>query len=142
MNELKQYSQEELNEILENHKLWLIDNNKGKRANLSGSDLSDSDFSHSNLSDSDLSHSNLSGSDLSGSDLDFSCLFFSCSSLKAKFDKKHIIQMLYHAAMPTQHNNLELDADIIELFNSDLFKKVVNKFHRVEECGLFVGVSK
>ena len=68
-------------------------------------------------------------------------LQLSCNTLHAKFDSKIITQILYHAAKPTQNNRLELDDDIIELFNYELFKKVVNKFHRVEECGEFKGVK-
>ena len=74
--------------------------------------------------------------------LDYSCLQLSCKTLKAKFSKKHLIQILYHAAMPTQHNVIELDTDIQKLFNSNMFKKVVNKFHRVYESGEFIGVKE
>ena len=117
-----QYTKEEFEVILKNHLMWLNDEYGGERADLSGSDLS--------------------VSNLSGSNLDFSMLHFSCKSLKAKFDNKHIIQILYHAAMPTQHNALDIDDDVKKLFNSDLFKQVVNKFHRVGECGTFTGVTE
>ena len=90
-----------------------------------------------------LSGANLRGVDLSGVDLDFSCLNLSCKSLSAKYDQKHIVQFLYHAAMPTQNNKLNIsDPDLLELLDSELFKKCVNKFHHVEECGKFEGPKK
>jgi uncharacterized protein YjbI with pentapeptide repeats len=149
---MKTINAEELKEIIRRHALWLDDKDGGVKADLSdcdlrGSDLSDCDLSDCDLSGSDLRGSNLRGSNLRGSDLsdcdlDFSALSFSCKSLSAKFDQKHIIQILYHAAKPTQQNTLDLGLDIKELFNSDIFKKVVNKFHRVEECGEFTGVKE
>ena len=130
-----QYSKSELEEILEKHKKWLNGEAGGEKADLSGSDLSGSDLSRIDLRGSDLSECNLSGSNL-----DFSILNFSCKSLKAKFANKHIVQILYHAAMPTQHNVLDIDDDVRELFNCDLFKRVVNKFHHIKECGEFTGL--
>jgi hypothetical protein len=44
--------------------------------------------------------------------------------------------------VPSQHNKLDLDADIIELFDSEEFKAIVNRFHRVNECGEFEGVKR
>lgn len=108
--------QDKLNEILRRHKMWLNDEEGGESANLESANLR-------------------------GADLDFSCLDLSCKTLKAKFDKKHIIQILYHAAMPCQNNKLDLDSDLIELLNSELFKKVVNKFHKVGEYGIFEGAK-
>ena len=71
---MKTYTQDQLNEIVGKHKLWLDNKESGERADLrwsdlSGSDLSGSDLRGSNLSGSNLSNSNLSGSNLSGSDL-------------------------------------------------------------------------
>lgn len=74
--------------------------------------------------------------------LDFSCVALSCKSLSVKYDEKHIIQLLYHAAMPTQKNAIIEDKDIKMLFDSELFKKIVNRFHRVGECGEYTGVKK
>jgi uncharacterized protein YjbI with pentapeptide repeats len=130
-------------------------------ANLSDASLRGADLRYANLRYTNLSYADLRGADLRGADLrganlryanlrytnlrdanlDFSTLHFSCNSLKAKFDLKITTQILYHAAMPSQNNKLDLDKDMVELFNSDLFKKVVNKFHRVDECGEFKGVK-
>jgi hypothetical protein len=58
--------QAELNEILEQHRLWLSDPTKGSRANLSRADLSGANLSGANLSGAYLSDANLSDADLSG----------------------------------------------------------------------------
>ncbi len=42
---MKTYTQEELNEVLKQHNLWLQGNNKGQRADLSGVNLSGADLS-------------------------------------------------------------------------------------------------
>ena len=112
------------------------------RANLSGVDLSEADLSRADLSwanlsgadlsRSDLSWANLSRANLSGADLDYACPPFQCPSLQAKYDDKIRIQYLYHAI---KTDGIITDPDLKELFGSDLFKKVANKFHRVEECG-------
>ena len=96
-------------------------------------------LSDANLFGADLSSADLSGADLSGANLDYSCLSFSCKSLKGKFTEKHLIQILYHAAMPTQNNKLELSDSLRALFNSADFKNIVNRFHRQVECGFFEG---
>lgn len=106
-------------------------------ANLSGVDLSEANLSGANLSGADLSRSdlswaNLSRANLSGADLDYACPPFQCPSLQAKYDDKIRIQYLYHAI---KTDGIITDPDLKELFGSDLFKKVANKFHRVEECG-------
>ena len=89
----------------------------------------------------DLGYANLRGANLTGVDLDFSVLSLSCKILKAKFDKKHIIQFLYHAGMPCQNNNLKLDSDLEKLLNSKQFIKVVSKFHR-EDVVKYKGTYK
>ena len=65
---MKTYSETELKEILENHKLW-YNCNGGSRAYLSGADLSGADLSGANLSGANLSGADLSGANLSGTDL-------------------------------------------------------------------------
>lgn len=59
----------ELNKILENHKLWLNDEG-GECADLSGADLR-----YVNLKGIDLRYTNLSGADLSGADLRYADLY-------------------------------------------------------------------
>ena len=69
---MEKITEEELREILEQHKLWLDSNEtEGKcadlsDADLSGADLSDADLSGVNLYGADLRCADLSGADLSG----------------------------------------------------------------------------
>jgi uncharacterized protein YjbI with pentapeptide repeats len=113
-----------------------------READLRKANLREVDLSGADLIGADLRWADLSGADLIGADLDFSVLHFSCKTLSTKFDQKHIIQILYHAAMPCQKNSLKLDKDVKALLSSKMFKKVVNKFHRVEECGQFTSVKE
>jgi uncharacterized protein YjbI with pentapeptide repeats len=61
--------QEELNEHLRLHKLWLEGNSEGRRANLSGADLGRAYLSRAYLSGANLSGAYLSGANLSRADL-------------------------------------------------------------------------
>lgn len=61
---MRKIDEAELNKILSNHKLWLMGEPNGIRANLSGVDLE-----YANLSGADLGDANLSGADLGGADL-------------------------------------------------------------------------
>jgi hypothetical protein len=58
-----------LQQVLEDHKLWLLDHSAGKRANLSDANLSDANLSDANLSDANLSGANLIGANLIGANL-------------------------------------------------------------------------
>ena len=109
-------------------------------ADLRYADLSSADLSYADLRYVNLRYVNLSCANLSYADLDYSVLSFSCKSLATKFDEKHIIQIIYHAAKPTQNNELDIkDTDLKRLLKSKLFQKVANKFHRIDECGKFTG---
>nr|DAP92822.1 MAG TPA: pentapeptide repeat protein [Caudoviricetes sp.] len=69
---MKTYTQAELNEVLRNHKHWILRDCNGwgnMRADLSGANLSGADLSRANLSGAYLSGADLSGADLSGADL-------------------------------------------------------------------------
>ena len=61
-------SNEELKEILDNHKLW-INGEGGCEANLSGADLCGADLSEANLRWADLSEADLRGANLRWADL-------------------------------------------------------------------------
>jgi uncharacterized protein YjbI with pentapeptide repeats len=52
---------DQLSEILELHKQWLLDSQTGKKANLSGADLRVADLYEANLSGADLSGADLRG---------------------------------------------------------------------------------
>ena len=117
MEEQKTIRNEELREILNQHKLWLENSNKGERANLSGADLSGAylsgaDLSGANLSGADLSGANLSRADLSGADLsradlDFSQLNLSCKGLNFKIDENLAKQIAYHLINLMQYSGVE-----------------------------------
>ena len=69
---MKKYTQAELNEVLRNHKHWLLedcDGWEGMRASLSRADLHGASLSRANLSRADLSGASLSRADLSWADL-------------------------------------------------------------------------
>ena len=157
---MKKYTNEELQEILRLHKMWLNNEPGGKRAdlrgsnlrgsNLSGSNLSDSDLRDSDLRDSNLRHSNLSGSNLRGSnlsgsnlsdsnlrgaELDYSCLPLWCGSLSAHFDDRQLKQIAYHlvnAGLQSKNASAETKRELSKLID------FANGFHRVGECGKIV----
>ena len=61
---MKAITRSDLQKVIENHKLWLTDNNKGKRLNLinfdlSGEDLSNNDFSQAVFLDCNLENAKL-----------------------------------------------------------------------------------
>ena len=62
-------TESELASILNLHKAWLIGEDYGKRADLSGADLSGANLSRADLSGANLSRADLSGADLSWADL-------------------------------------------------------------------------
>ena len=76
---MRTLSKEELQEILEKHKKWVLGETGGKRADfrgtdfrgadLSGVDLSGADFRGADLREADFSETDLSGADFSGADL-------------------------------------------------------------------------
>ena len=111
-------------------------------ANLRGAYLRGAYLWDANLWDANLWDANLCDANLRGANLDFSCLDLSCKTLSTIFDEKQLIQFLFHVAMPTQNNSLNIqDKDLKKLLNLKTFQKVVNKFHRVEECGIFTGTK-
>ena len=68
-------TQEELNEVLKQHKLWLNSSKSmGKRADLSYMDLSGADLSGADLRYADLTGVNLKGANLRGADLRYADL--------------------------------------------------------------------
>ena len=67
-------TQQELDKILTDHKLWLASPTTGKRANLSCVNLSGTDLRRADLFWADLSHANLSGANLTDADLSWADL--------------------------------------------------------------------
>ena len=65
---------EQLKEVLEKHKLWILEDEGGERADLSGADLSDANLSGADLSGANLRDADLRWADLSGANLSFANL--------------------------------------------------------------------
>lgn len=80
-------TKEKLNEILTAHKLWLQNEDGGRRADLCEADLSKADLCEADLSGADLSGANLSGADLSWADLRGADLISSINFLEAHFER-------------------------------------------------------
>ena len=66
---MRKIDEAELNKILSNHKLWLMDESNGIRADLSGVDLEYADLDGADLRDANLSGADLGGANLGGADL-------------------------------------------------------------------------
>ena len=104
-------NQDELDAILQKHKLWLDDADGGIRANLWGADLrhanlwgadlrhadlSDANLWGADLSDADLRGADLRGADLRGADLDYSCFPLWCGSKGMIVDRRIAAQIAAH----------------------------------------------
>ena len=144
---MKQYTESELASILNLHKAWIIGEDYGKRANLSGANLSGANLSWADLSGAnlreaelsgadlrraDLRRADLSGADLSGADLDYSGLPLWCGSLSAHFDDKQLKQIAYHlvkAGLQSKNASDETQAELRKLI------QFANGFHRAKKCG-------
>ena len=139
---MKQYTESELASILNLHKAWIIGEDYGKRADLSGADLRwadlsgadlrEADLREADLREADLREADLSGADLCRADLDYSCLPLWCGSLSAHFDDKQLRQIAYHlvkAGLQSKNASDETQAELRKLI------QFANGFHRAEECG-------
>ena len=76
---MRNISKEELNEILQKHKMWLNNDKGGERADLRGADLRSihlrgTDLRFADLRGTDLKNADLRGTDLRGADLKFADL--------------------------------------------------------------------
>jgi hypothetical protein len=66
---MKTYTQDQLQEIIAKHQLWLCGEECGERADLRYANLSSADLSFANLSSANLSSANLSSANLSSANL-------------------------------------------------------------------------
>ena len=114
---------QELHRVLAEHAKW-VSREGGQRANLR----------RANLQGADLQDADLQDANLRGANLDFSVWPLWCGSIGAIVDSRIQRQLLYHAYAT---DNPEQDADIAELFQSELFRRVIAKFHRFDQCGGF-----
>nr|DAL74225.1 MAG TPA: hypothetical protein [Caudoviricetes sp.] len=112
---MKKYTQEQLDEILKKHKKWLDGEDGGERADLTNTDLTYADLTYA--------------------DLDFSSFPLWCGSLKAQFDDRLIIQLLYHLLSIAKHSK-NISAEIKQTLLCHDLICIANKFHRVSECGM------
>ena len=112
---------DELKTMLEKHKLWLDDEEGGKRANLQYADLEGADLRDADLRDADLRGANLRGANLQyadlrganlrvtdleganlrganlrGANLDYTCLPLWCGSKGMIVDKRIAAQIAAH----------------------------------------------
>ena len=143
----KKITQEELEQFLRKHKLWLDNKGGGERADLRGADLRDADLRDANLRGADLCGANLRGANLCyadlryanlrdanlcGADLDYSVIPLWCGSLNANFDDRQLTQIAYHlvkAGLNCNNASRNTKAELEKLID------FANNFHRVNECG-------
>jgi uncharacterized protein YjbI with pentapeptide repeats len=122
---MRTFTEQELEKILDNHKLWLSSNEeKGERANLR----------YANLRYADLRDADLRYADLSNANLDFSAFPLWCGGLDVNIDDKIATQLLYHLVRNVQFSKNTSD-EMKAIFRLKTVVEQANKFHRVEECG-------
>ena len=145
----------ELNKIIDNHKLWLKTNGEqGERADLRNANLRNANLSNANLSNANLSNANLSNANLSNANLrnanlrnanlsyadlinavlDFSAFPLWCGGLDVNIDDKQATQLLYHLVRNVQYSK-NTSAEMKKLCKLKSIIKKANEFHRVGECG-------
>ena len=105
-----------------------------KYADLRGVNLRDTDLRDANLTSANLTGVNLRGADLRGADIDFSCFPLWCGSLKAHFDDRQMVQILYHLLSAVSYSK-NVSEDIKNTLLTDDLIDLANRFHRVKECG-------
>ena len=135
---------EKLRIVLDKHEKWLCGETDGERADLKyadlrGADLRDADLKYADLRGADLKYAdlkyaNLTGVNLRDADIDFSCFPLWCGSLKAHFDDRQIVQILYHLLSAVSYSK-NVSEDIKNTLLTDDLIDLANRFHRVKECG-------
>ena len=148
---MRNISKQELDKIIDNHKLWLqSDGEKGERANLSYANLSYADLryadlrsanlSYADLRSANLSYANLSYADLRYADLDYSAFPLWCGGLNVHIDDKQATQLLYHLIRNVKYSK-NTSAKLKRICKIKSLVKQANKFHRVNECGKIEGAT-
>ena len=158
--DMKVFTKDELDKIIDNHKLWLSSNGeKGERANLSYANLSyanlssadlssanlsyanlssanlrSANLSYANLSSANLSYANLSSADLSSANLDYSAFPLWCGGLDVHIDDRQATQLLYHLMRNVRYSK-NTSAKLKRICKLKSLVKQANEFHRVIECG-------
>lgn len=117
-------TQDELNEALRKHKMWLDSKWGGECADLRGANLRDA-----NLRDANLRGADLRGANLSDANWDYSCFPLWRGGSHFKTDMRLIYQLLAHIS------TLECeDSEFAEL--RALILPYAKKSHRAEDLGL------
>lgn len=143
---MKTFTKQELDKILDNHKLWLSsDGKEGERADLSHTNLRSANLSYANLRYADLGSADLRSADLHNADLrsanlssanlDFSAFPLWCGGLNVNIDDKIAIQLLYHFVRNVKSSPYT-SKQLKSLCKLKSIIKQANKFHRVGECGI------
>ena len=112
-------TQQELNEALRKHKLWLDGKEGGERAYMRGLDMRGLD---------------MRGVDMRGADIDYSAWPLRCGSLKAHVDDRIAIQLLYHTLSVVQYSPY-VSEELKRTLLTEPVVDIANRFHRVDECG-------
>ena len=132
--------QEKLSEILQEHKKWLDSNGEeGTRADLRDADLRVADLRvadlcHANLCYANLCQADLRDADLCDADMDYAVLPLWCGGLHMHVDDRIGIQLLYHAVANILFSK-NTSVWLKKAVSLETILRVVNKFHRVDECG-------
>ncbi len=122
-------TQEQLDVIVQAHKLWLDREANGQKADLQGANLRRANLWGADLQGADLREANLRGANLRRADLDYACWPLWCGGLDAKLDIRQLRQLAYHFC--AQDND---DPEYIAVRSNLL--EFANKFHRARGCGL------
>ena len=123
-------NKDELNKILDKHKLWLRTNGEeGERANLTEANLTGADLTRADLTGADLT-----GADLKWANLDYSAFPLWCGGLDVHIDDKQATQLLYHLVRNVRFSK-NTSAEMKKLCMLKSITKKANEFHRVNECG-------
>ena len=126
-------TESDIKKTLEEHICWLNDEG-GRRADLSEANLRRANLRRANLSGADLRRADLSEADLSEANLDFSVLPLWCGSLNVKVDDRIVRQLLYHVIRIAQVSSLS--QELKDALLSKALIKQVNLFHRATDGGV------
>lgn len=131
-------TESDIKKTLEEHICWLNDEG-GRRADLSEANLRRANLRRANLSGADLRgadlrRADLRRADLSEANLDFSVLPLWCGSLNVKVDDRIVRQLLYHVIRIAQVSSLS--QELKDALLSKALIKQANLFHRATDGGV------
>ena len=126
-------TESDIKKTLEEHICWLNDEG-GRRADLSEANLRRANLRRANLRRADLRRADLSEADLSEANLDFSVLPLWCGSLNVKVDDRIVRQLLYHVIRIAQVSSLS--QELKDALLSKALIKQANLFHRATDGGV------